>query len=213
MRILQIVPFIGSGSGVAGVAWNLDREFRKLGAEVENFTFSSGSRGYGARLVHCAHRSAQRRIWFSTVGTRRAKAFLTARPDAVSICHNNAMAGDVYVNHGVLLAAMRARRNSALRLLRDPTHIFTHLRDLIRHRSDVHREVVVLSAPEIVFLTATYYRVRPPVTVIPNGVDAVRFRPLLPKNVATHARPSISTKSTASPCSSVTSSTGRVCRS
>ena len=181
MRIVQIVPFIGSGSGVAGVAWNLDREFRKLGVEVENFTFSSASRGLrevkvrGWRTARIAQ--AQRRIWFSTVGTRRAKAFLAARPDAVSICHNNAMAGDVYVNHGVLLAAMRARGNSALRLLRDPTHLFTHLRDLIRYRSDVHREVVVLSDPEIGVLTSTYGRVHPPVSVIPNGVDLDRFHP------------------------------------
>ena len=181
MRIVQIVPFIGSGSGVAGVAWNLDREFRKLGVDVENFTFASASRGLrevrvrGWRTARIAQ--AQRRIWFSTVGTRRAKAFLAARPDAVSICHNNVMAGDVYVNHGVLLAAMRARGNSALRLLRDPTHLFTHLRDLIRYRSDVHRRIVVLSEPEIGVLTATYGRVHSPVSVIPNGVDLDRFRP------------------------------------
>lgn len=181
MHIVQIVPFIGAGSGVAGVARNLDREFRKLGHDVDNFTFTSASRGLrevrvsGWRTARIAQ--AQRMIWFSTVGTRRAKAFLAARPEAVSICHNNVMAGDVYVNHGVLLAAMRARGNSALRFLRDPTHIFTHLRDLIRYRSDIHREVVVLSDPEVEVLTSTYGRVRPHVTVISNGVDLDRFRP------------------------------------
>ncbi|WP_136707693.1 glycosyltransferase family 4 protein [Agromyces sp. H66] len=181
MRIVQIVPFLGPGSGVAGVAWNLDREFRALGVEVENFTLAAAARGLrevrvrGWRTARIAQ--AQRRIWFSLVGTRRAKAFLTERPDAVSICHNNAMVGDVYVNHGVLLAAMRARGNSVLRLLRDPTHIFTHVRDLIRYRSNIHRRIVVLSDAEIGVLTRTYGRVRPPITVIPNGVDLERFRP------------------------------------
>ncbi|GAA1059044.1 glycosyltransferase [Agromyces bracchium] len=181
MRIVQIVPFIGPGSGVAGVAWNLDREFRALGAEVENFTLASATRGLrqvrvrGWRTARIAQ--AQRMIWFSVIGTRRAKAFLAERPDAVSICHNNAMVGDVYVNHGVLLAAMRARGNSTLRFLRDPTHIFTHVRDVIRYRSDIHRRVVVLSDAEIDVLKRTYGRVRPPITVIPNGVDLERFRP------------------------------------
>ncbi|WP_188744349.1 glycosyltransferase family 4 protein [Agromyces bauzanensis] len=181
MRIVQIVPFVGPGSGVAGVAWNLDREFRALGVEVENFTFASAARGLrevrvrGWRTARIAQ--AQRMTWFSVVGTRRAKAFLADRPDAVSICHNNAMVGDVYVNHGVLLAAMRARGNSALRFLRDPTHIFTHVRDLIRYRSGIHRRIVALSDAEIGVLNRTYGRVRPPVVVIPNGVDLERFRP------------------------------------
>ncbi|MEI5583924.1 glycosyltransferase [Agromyces sp. CCNWLW213] len=181
MRIVQIVPFIGPGSGVAGVAWNLDRELRALGATVESFTYASAAKGLrevrvrGWRTARIAQ--AQRMVWFSLVGTRRAKAFLAERPDAVSICHNNAMVGDVYVNHGVLLAAMRARGNSAFRFLRDPTHIFTHLRDVIRYRSGIHRRIVALSDAEIGVLTRTYGQVRPPIVVIPNGVDPERFRP------------------------------------
>ena len=181
MRIVQIAPFIGPGSGVAGVAWNLDREFRALGVEVENVTMASVVHGLrqvrvrGWRTARIA--TAQRMIWFSVVGTRRAKAFLAERPDAVSICHNNAMVGDVYVNHGVLHAAMRARGNAAMRILRDPTHVFTHLRDLFRYRSGIHRRIVVLSEPEIEVLQRAYGRIRPPCTVIPNGVDLERFRP------------------------------------
>ncbi|MGW9631483.1 glycosyltransferase family 4 protein [Agromyces sp. NPDC055520] len=181
MRIVQIVPFVGQGSGIAGVAWNLDRELRALGVEVENFTFYSAARGLrevrvrGWRTARIAQ--AQRMVWFSLIGTRRAKAFLADRPDAVSICHNNAMVGDVYVNHGVLLAAMRARGNPTLRFLRDPTHIFTHMRDLIRYRSGIHRRIVVLSDAEIGVLTRTYGQVLPPITVIPNGVDLEQFHP------------------------------------
>ena len=61
----------------------------------------------------------RRMVWFTTVGTLRARRFLLERPDAVSICHNNAMVGDVYVNHGVVGAAMRARGNSMWRMVRN----------------------------------------------------------------------------------------------
>jgi hypothetical protein len=35
-HIVQIAPFIGRGSGVAGVAWNLQTEFAALGHQVES---------------------------------------------------------------------------------------------------------------------------------------------------------------------------------
>src|SRR4051794_27683927 len=104
-RIGQMVPFMGAGSGVAGVAWNLDRELRSLGAEVDSFTFTMARRGQpdpirtrgriSARFV-----SSWRVLWFSTTGTRLAKEYLAAHPDTVAIVHSNIMTGDVYVNHG-----------------------------------------------------------------------------------------------------------------
>ena len=39
LHIVQIVPFIGLGTGVAGVAWNLEREFTALGHTVERFSY------------------------------------------------------------------------------------------------------------------------------------------------------------------------------
>jgi UDP-glucose:(heptosyl)LPS alpha-1,3-glucosyltransferase len=181
MRIVQIVPFIGPSSGVAGVAWNLDRELRKLGATVENVTYSMtvtsrrGLRARGWRTQRIAQ--ARRILSFSFRGTRFAKRYLAERPDAVSICHNDVMTGDIYVNHGVLYAAMRARGDSLLRYLRDPTHVFTHLRDLVRYRGRFHRVVVALTTAEVEALRTTYGKVRPRIEVIPNGVDLEHFRP------------------------------------
>lgn len=183
-RIVQIVPFIGPGTGVAGVAWHLEQELRALGVTVERFTFEDARRTRMARwpknTVLARIRGGWRMVWFSTVGTRRAKRFLAERPDALAICHNNVMAGDVYVNHGVLLASMRARGRSAWGIYRNPIHVFIYLRDRIRYRGRTHRVVVSLSEGDAADLRATYGPIGPRIEVIPNGVDLDRFRPPTP---------------------------------
>ena len=175
LRIVQIAPEIAPGSGVAGVAYELERALTAAGAHMERFTHLEAGRrapqGPRSRLGH-----AWDVVWFSTVGTRRARAFLAARPDAISICHNDALAGDVYVNHGLLQAAMRARGQYVWRMVRNPLHLFTALRDRIRYRGRYHREIVALTEHEAALLIRTYGSVRAPIEVIPNGVDTERFR-------------------------------------
>lgn len=187
-RIVQIAPAIEPGSGVAGVAFNLEREFAAAGATVERFTTAEAGRRprrSGRRSTIGSHlESAKNVVWFSTVGTRRARRFLAARPDAVSICHNDVLAGDVYVNHGLLQAAMRARGDFAWRMIRNPVHLFTAVRDRIRYRGRTHRAVVTLTTAEADLLVSTYGRVRAPIHVIPNGVDVARFRPPEPSERA-----------------------------
>lgn len=179
-HIVQIAPSIGPGSGVAGVAYALEREFIAAGATVERFTAADAGRPpLGTRRTVLGTHLARARnvIWFSTVGTRRARRFLTRRPDAVSICHNDVMAGDIYVNHGLLQAAMRARGQFVWRMVRNPVHLFTAARDRIRYRGRTHRAIVALTSSEAELLRTTYGRVRAPIHVIPNGVDIDRFRP------------------------------------
>lgn len=179
-HIVQISPAIQPGSGVAGVAAALEREFIALGATVERFTPTEAGRrpgrpprsALGARLRH-----VRDVVWFSTVGTARARRFLAARPDAVSICHNDAMTGDIYVNHGLLQVAMRSRGHYAWRMVRNPVHLFTAARDRIRYRGRTHRAIVALTTAEAQLLVRTYGRVRAPIEVIPNGVDTSRYTP------------------------------------
>jgi UDP-glucose:(heptosyl)LPS alpha-1,3-glucosyltransferase len=176
LHIVQIAPEIGPGSGVGMVAYALEKEFQAAGAHVERFTLTD-ARGKPTPASRSRLKLAWDVVWFSTTGTRRAKTFLAARPDAVSICHNDALAGDVYVNHGILPAAMRARGHYRLRMLRNPLHLFTLLRDRVRYRGDTHEAIVALSSSEARLLGEEYGRVRAPITVIGNGVDLERFHP------------------------------------
>ncbi|WOP17204.1 glycosyltransferase family 4 protein [Raineyella sp. LH-20] len=183
MRIVQIVPEVRAGSGVEGVAYALEQAFRRRGVATERFTLAEAGAGwlrlpegqYGRIVVR-----ALRTIWFSTVGTIRARRFLARRPDAVAVCHNDVLAGEVYVNHGIVRAAMRARGRFAWRMVRNPLHLFTTARDVLRYRGGVHRVVVNLTEGERRLLVHTYPRLRPAAVVIPNGVDIQRFHPVGP---------------------------------
>ncbi|GAA3930501.1 glycosyltransferase [Microbacterium soli] len=179
MHIVQIVPSIGRGSGVAGVAWELQEQFRAMGHSTEALTAQILGGAQSAPRSLLTHRLSRLRaaVAVSVLGGRRARRLLDARPDAVSICHNAALAGDVYVNHGVVAETMRARGHGRWRMLRNPLHVFTHLRDRHRYRGDTHRAVVALTAAEVDVLQRTYGRVHPPVHVIAHGVDLDRFRP------------------------------------
>lgn len=187
MRIVQIAPVIAPGSGVGGVAHHLEESFARAGVATERFTLAEargawlpepgeGLRGRFALLA--------RVVWFSTVGTVLARRYLAARPDAVSVCHNDVLTGDVYVNHGILRVAMRARGGYAWRMARNPLHLFTAVRDAVRYHGRYHRVVVNLTRAERDGLRATYPRLRVPAVVIGNGVDVDRFAPPSPEERA-----------------------------
>jgi UDP-glucose:(heptosyl)LPS alpha-1,3-glucosyltransferase len=182
--VVQITPEIAPGTGVGAVAHHLEQEWRRAGVDVRRFTLAECGGGWlprpggglRGRLALLA-----RVLWFSTVGTARARRYLRAHPDLLSVCHNDALAGDVYVNHGIVQVAMAARGHGRLRLLRNPVHLFTTVRDRYRYtRSRAHRVVVNLVTAEERLLRDTYPRLRPPTVVIGNGVDVDRFRPPTP---------------------------------
>lgn len=180
MRILQIAPVIGPGTGVGAVAHHLEQEWRAAGHQVGRFTMDDargswlpepgpGMRGKLALMA--------RVVWFSTVGSLLARRELRRHPDVVALCHNDVLAGDVYVNHGILQAAMRSRGSYGLRMLRNPMHLFVAARDTLRYRSTIHQTVVNLVDEEDSALRATYPRLRPRTVTIGNGVDVGRYRP------------------------------------
>ncbi|KRD47357.1 hypothetical protein ASE27_03130 [Oerskovia sp. Root918] len=180
MKILQIAPVIGPGTGVGAVAHHLEQEWRAAGHQVGRFTMDDArgswlpepGPGLRGKLALMA-----RVVWFSTVGSVLAHRVLRRHPDAVALCHNDVLAGDVYVNHGILQAAMRSRGSYRLRMLRNPMHLFVAARDTLRYRSAIHRVVVNLVDEEDSALRATYPSLRPRTVTIGNGVDVERYRP------------------------------------
>ncbi|WP_258934089.1 hypothetical protein [Nesterenkonia pannonica] len=100
---------------------------------------------------------AARVVWFSTVGSVLAGRELARQPEGtVSICHNDALAGDYYVNHGITAEAMRARGGAALRMLRNPLHLFVWARDAARFAGRTHSAVISLCEAERSALERTY---------------------------------------------------------
>ncbi|CAN7466690.1 glycosyltransferase family 4 protein [Terrabacter sp. LjRoot27] len=179
--IVQITPEIGPGTGVGAVAHHLEQEWQRLGVDVRRFTLVEAGGGWlptpgggvAGRLALVG-----RVVWFSTVGTARARRHLREHPEQLSVCHNDAVAGDIYVNHGLVAVAMRARGHHRLRMVRNPLHLFTTTRDRIRYsRAGTHRVVVNLVTDEERLLRETYPRLAIPTVVIGNGVDVDRFRP------------------------------------
>ena len=184
MIILQISPEFEPGTGVGGVAAALEARWSDLGHDVRRFGpedagcafLSTPAPGLRGRARHAA-----RVIWFSTAGTVRARRAIRALPEtAVSICHNDALAGDVYVNHGVLTSAMKARGNYVWRMVRNPLHLFTSVRDVYRYRAGVHEVVVNLSDADRRTLVGAYGLTPERAIVIPNGVHLDRFVPASP---------------------------------
>jgi UDP-glucose:(heptosyl)LPS alpha-1,3-glucosyltransferase len=179
--ILQICPEIGPGSGVGAVAFHLEKEWQARGIQVERFTMDDArgtwlpqpGGGVSGKLVLLA-----RVAWFSTVGTALARRRLRTRRDVVSVCHNDAMVGDLYVNHGIVQAAMRARGGYWWRMVRNPLHLLTAARDRARYAGVAgHRLVVNLVEAEEPALRRTYPGLRVATAVIGNGVDTTAFRP------------------------------------
>ncbi|MFC8597478.1 glycosyltransferase family 4 protein [Isoptericola sp. NPDC057191] len=175
-----MAPEISPGSGVAGVAHALEQAWSRAGVTTARFTLDDAAGrwlpepgpGLRGRLVLLA-----RVAWFSTVGTVLARRAARREPGTLVVCHNDALAGDVYVNHGLLRVAMRARGRYRWRMVRNPVHLLTAVRDAFRYSSTTHRAVVSLTATDEAALRATYPRLRPASYVVGNGVDLDRFRP------------------------------------
>ncbi|GAA4720008.1 hypothetical protein GCM10023216_05930 [Isoptericola chiayiensis] len=184
MIVVQICPEIGPGTGVGGVAAELESAWDRAGVETKRFTLEDSWGGWipapstsiGGRLALLA-----RVVWFSTVGTVLARRYCRSIPGSVSICHNDALAGDAYVNHGLVQVAMRGRGHARWRLARNPMHLFVLGRDAIRYRFGVHRVVVNLSPTEDDLLHDLHPGLRTTTAVIGNGVDLDRFRPPTPE--------------------------------
>jgi UDP-glucose:(heptosyl)LPS alpha-1,3-glucosyltransferase len=183
-RIVQCARTIGPGFGVSGPAYQLERAFIELGCSCERFSLENlGLRRDTAtgKPTTAALLSFWRDIFvFSTLGSavlRWRFGGRRRRPGEVVLCHVDALYGDIFVVrslHKGFLERHPARRRM---LLRNPLHAFVLARDRIRFRGNVHRHLVALSQRNKDEIIRLYGVPAERITVIPNGVDLVRFQP------------------------------------
>jgi UDP-glucose:(heptosyl)LPS alpha-1,3-glucosyltransferase len=95
------------------------------------------------------------------------------KPSRVFIVHNDAIGGDIFVDHGCHKAVVKQRPSM---ILRNPVHIFLLLREELRHLMGGYKRVVVLSDMSRKVFETQYPRVpKEKYVKIPNGVDIKRF--------------------------------------
>lgn len=177
VTIVQAVRNFGVGEGVGGVVENLESQFLSRGYPCERITLTSTglTRRRSSNLVLDKLFQMRDVLWFSFAGAWAIKRRKRAG-HCIVLTHGDPIAGDVFVNHGLLKKVMRDRHPGRFSLPRNPMHWFTLLRDEYRYgRRGPHRLVVSLTTLDDYFLGDLYPDIRTPRTVITNGIDLQRY--------------------------------------
>lgn len=180
IQLVQIARDIGTGGGINGVAYELERQFLDSQLKASRYTLSD--------VLKIRQKKSKENLFleklmlmrnivaFTTIGT--IGAILKYRNASFcSICHGDVLWGKIYVNHG-LHRAMLASAPSRLRAIaRNPFHLFLLGREWIRLNFHIHEVIVCFSKEEEETLLKYYPKQRGRIEVIPNGVDTERFAP------------------------------------
>ena len=182
LRILQCAKDIRPGGGVCGVAHELEGQFSSLGVPSSRFTLRSlGPTQFSGRAPRSLILRKLALLWdvvfFSTVGTLVLALKTRRQRGVVTITHDDALVGDILINHGLHRAMLLNSGHPWRMLLRNPLHPFLLVREWIRFRLRIHRRVVCFSESEAALLLKHYPRASGRVEIISNGVDLDRFYP------------------------------------
>ncbi|AWB90833.1 hypothetical protein C3E78_00495 [Aeromicrobium chenweiae] len=173
-RVVQVSRHVSPGAGVAQVVYSLEQSFVKKGIRTERIDLPST----GLRLKTQVSSNPGDKlkllievVWFSVAGTYAIWRGRRRFPGAKFLVHGDPVGGDVYVNHGLLKAVMKERREAGGgRIPANPMHWFTLARDRVRYEGAWQSRIVCLTEMDKAIL-AQLYRLKTPVSVIPNGVD------------------------------------------
>jgi glycosyltransferase involved in cell wall biosynthesis len=170
MKIVQVVRRIHPNGGASGVAFFLKAEFDKLG--IENDVITRGSLDKRPESLKMDRlRTLVDVVSFSVSATRKVSRIKDR--NVVTIVHNDALGGDIYVDHGLHRADV-ARDPSML--LRNPIHVFLLAREAIRHRLSQYDKMVALSDFSLSQVKKYYPGIDSrKIEKIPNGVDIAKF--------------------------------------
>ena len=177
-QLVQISRRFGDGGGASGVAINLERQLILLGYECHRVSLETAKKKFLSQ-----YRGTRLRQWlltfrdilfFTTWAT-----FLFHRKrgpaGAISICHGDALAGDIYVNHGLLRAVAESRGGPLIFGLKNPLAGFILIREAIRFRLRIHKVIINLTPSDDEEFNKFYPNFRGDRRVITNGVDTVKF--------------------------------------
>ncbi|HTC69840.1 MAG TPA: glycosyltransferase family 4 protein [Acidothermaceae bacterium] len=173
-RVVQVCRRIAPGGGVGGVVLAIESELSAIGFECTRITADSFWHRPRASSRPGPFAHAFEVLSFSFSATRAVRKVRST--DAVVIVHNDALGGDIYVNHG-LHKALVAQQGWRM-LVRNPLHGFLLMREEVRHRWPSYRTAVCLSDGEVSKLRKHYGVSAERCSVISNGVDTQRFFPL-----------------------------------
>lgn len=173
MRIVQVVREIHPKGGSSGVAWHLREQFTALGIDNDVITQRTDPRKSGSKLFEKA------RQFLDVVGFTFEATFKIQKikdRNTVVIVHNEALGGDIYVDHGLHKAVFL--ENPSM-IVRNPIHLFLLLREEMRHRLTCYRNIVSLSMNSTKLILRHYpYVDHNIIRFIPNGIDLNKFKSL-----------------------------------
>lgn len=176
--VVQVVRNARTGTGVGNVALNLDACLRRRGYTTWLLTARSIKMNLSdVRFLPWRLSHALEVVAFSLVSPACVFYLRKIHRNAVFISHNDCVAGDIYINHGLhreLIFPTDGRPRIRV-LLRNPLHIFMLFREEIRHRVGANRAIVNFSKfgeDEM----KRHYDLRSATTaVIPNGIDLQEY--------------------------------------
>lgn len=170
MQIVQVIREFHGESGSSRVAAKLGESFDDLGQAHREIYLKDYRPRYTSSV---SEKIGLLRdvIAFSFSATLKLRK--TASHE-LSLVHNEALGGDIYVDHGLHKEVVR--QNPKL-LIKNPIHLFLLMREALRHRLGLYRRIVVLSDFSKRVLLKNYpYIPKEKIVFIPNGVDLERFQ-------------------------------------
>jgi glycosyltransferase involved in cell wall biosynthesis len=175
-QVLQCVREISLGGGINSVAAQLERQFAQHGVVTERLTMNELPFRIpdSSRLPIALRRTFEVMI-FSVAAPLIYAVRYRRRRSLITITHNDALVGDIYVNHGVHKLAVRNSPHRWRMILRNPLHLFLLIRERLRFFLMPHRMIVNFSSAGEEELRSAY-PLRVNTTVLPNGVDIEVFQ-------------------------------------
>jgi glycosyltransferase involved in cell wall biosynthesis len=169
--ICQVIRELHPNGGSSGVAFYLKKAFDEKG--IENIVITTSTKGINNRgrtlgkLVQLFEV-----LKFTFLGTWQIRN-LRKQQDTVVIVHNDALGGDIYVDHGLHKEVVLQKPSM---FLRNPIHLFLFLREEIRHRFKTYQYIVSLSEYSENLIFKHYKSVdKSKVVRISNGVNIEKF--------------------------------------